>query len=368
MKNVKDCLKFKNGGITLIALVITIVILLILSGVSIGILVGENGILKQATKAKEETKKTSLEEQRQLAMLNAIANNENQTYTDKNGDNAIIPAGFSITGIEGEGVISDGLVIIDSEGNEFVWIPVEDTFQADEMTIADDEQNFVSSVNKYHGFYIGRYETGVEEGNLIESTNSNNLENWTGWQSIRENNKIPRAVVKKDKIVWNIITRKKAMEVSELFYSEKNIGVQSRLMSSNAYDAVFRFIEKYDNTDGSIWANYQISEINMTDFTETAQYSVDLGLTYMPISKNKEKGNQWILTTGATKNRDYTKNIDEVMGNMAECTTANNSEGYMILRGYNYKQGTDLAINRVRGANIKTVSSGNSFRIMLYIK
>lgn len=44
-----------NGGITLIALVVTIVVLLILAGVSISMLAGENGIITQAQKSKEET-------------------------------------------------------------------------------------------------------------------------------------------------------------------------------------------------------------------------------------------------------------------------------------------------------------------------
>ena len=44
-----------NRGITLIALVITIIVLLILAGVTIATLTGDNGILKQADKAKTET-------------------------------------------------------------------------------------------------------------------------------------------------------------------------------------------------------------------------------------------------------------------------------------------------------------------------
>ena len=47
----------KTKGITLIALVITIIVLLILAGVSISMLTGDNGILTQAEKAKEETEK-----------------------------------------------------------------------------------------------------------------------------------------------------------------------------------------------------------------------------------------------------------------------------------------------------------------------
>ena len=54
-------------GITLIALVITIVILLILAGVSIAMLTGDNGILTQAQNAKEKTEKASELEGIQLA-------------------------------------------------------------------------------------------------------------------------------------------------------------------------------------------------------------------------------------------------------------------------------------------------------------
>lgn len=58
-----------NTGITLIALVITIIVLLILVGVSIATLTGENGILTQANKAKTENTKTSAKEQVKLEVL-----------------------------------------------------------------------------------------------------------------------------------------------------------------------------------------------------------------------------------------------------------------------------------------------------------
>ena len=48
--------KYKNSGITLIALVITIVVLIILAGVSISTLTGQNGIIDNASKAKQSTK------------------------------------------------------------------------------------------------------------------------------------------------------------------------------------------------------------------------------------------------------------------------------------------------------------------------
>ena len=56
----------ENNGITLIALVITIIVLLILAGVSIAMLTGENGILTQAQNAKEET---SIAEEKELIAL-----------------------------------------------------------------------------------------------------------------------------------------------------------------------------------------------------------------------------------------------------------------------------------------------------------
>ena len=64
----------KNTGITLIVLVVTIVVLLILAGVSIAMLTGENGILTQAAKAKEETDKASALEAVQLEVVGSLNN------------------------------------------------------------------------------------------------------------------------------------------------------------------------------------------------------------------------------------------------------------------------------------------------------
>ena len=58
----------KNKGVTLVALVVTIIILLILAGVTINMLLGENGIIKQATKSINETKKASLQEEIELTL------------------------------------------------------------------------------------------------------------------------------------------------------------------------------------------------------------------------------------------------------------------------------------------------------------
>ena len=63
--------KYANKGITLIALVITIIVLLILAGVSIAMLTGENGVLTKASEAKEETNREGAREKLNL-ILNGL--------------------------------------------------------------------------------------------------------------------------------------------------------------------------------------------------------------------------------------------------------------------------------------------------------
>ena len=71
----KQKLKMKNRGITLIALVITIIILLILAAVTIAALSGDNGILSNAARAKQETEKVEVLEQIRLDIYGEMADN-----------------------------------------------------------------------------------------------------------------------------------------------------------------------------------------------------------------------------------------------------------------------------------------------------
>ena len=77
----------KNKGITLIALVITIIVLLILAGVAIAMLSGENGILKKAAESKTKTEQAQKEEETRLADMETTANflTNNVSYKIKNG-------------------------------------------------------------------------------------------------------------------------------------------------------------------------------------------------------------------------------------------------------------------------------------------
>ena len=92
-----------NKGITLIALVITIIVLLILAGVSIAMLTGDNGIL---TKATESTKATDLAEvlerinmELDAQMTNAMAGDAFDSRTDIEGNIGItsLPDGYTVT-------------------------------------------------------------------------------------------------------------------------------------------------------------------------------------------------------------------------------------------------------------------------------
>ena len=158
----------KNKGITLIALIITIIILLILVGVSInlaikGDLFGSAEKAVNGTNAKVEEQQTAvdelmgeldevekeIEEQEKQMNLPGTRVTENTKYVS-NGKTAWIPKGFTVSGIKSEQSINKGLVIYDiPEGttpdwsnpdsvktayNQFVWIPVE-------VTASDTETN-----------------------------------------------------------------------------------------------------------------------------------------------------------------------------------------------------------------------------------
>lgn len=73
----------KEKGITLIALVITIVVLLILAGVSIATLTGQNGILTRAQNAKEETEKASVIERAQTDIIGEQAKTTSGEITEE---------------------------------------------------------------------------------------------------------------------------------------------------------------------------------------------------------------------------------------------------------------------------------------------
>ena len=82
MKKLKEELKYGKRGITLIALVITIIVLLILAGVTIATLTGENGILTRTMEAKFKTEISDIKEQIEIK---GISNSKENAFGTVNG-------------------------------------------------------------------------------------------------------------------------------------------------------------------------------------------------------------------------------------------------------------------------------------------
>ncbi len=79
----------EQKGITLIALVITIIVLLILAGVSIAMLTGENGILTKASGAKSASSEAEYEESIKLAVAEILANKYDPTFKGSADDKVV---------------------------------------------------------------------------------------------------------------------------------------------------------------------------------------------------------------------------------------------------------------------------------------
>ena len=321
----------KEKGITLIALVITIIVLLILAAVSIATLTGENGILTKANKAKEETETASEEEQRQLAMIEATMNTENTTF-----QGVTIPAGFAPTRIEGESTVDEGLIIVDSKGNSYVWIEVPKSIYKDEQYTTKGtntteapanseeydkiekvlqnyakeyrEENYVDewyseaqhgfktkedyddlknkmlkSIYENGGFWIGQYEMGTETLRTSKEA------------------ELISPVCKEGAYPYNFITCKEAQEKAS---SMKSGDYESSLMFGIQWDLVMKFIETkngktYDElkSNSTTWGNYQNASFNVTK----GKYSTDIGKIFTAVSGiyPKPKDTNVLLTTGA---------------------------------------------------------------------
>ena len=125
----------KERGITLIALVVTIVVLLILAGVSISLVLNNNGVISKAQEAKNRYAEAQTNEEKQL---NEVSDWIKEAVYDPALDGVTIPEGYYYVG----GTKAKGLVISDNvadkeldkgkedvrrdlAGNQWVWVPVE---------------------------------------------------------------------------------------------------------------------------------------------------------------------------------------------------------------------------------------------------
>ena len=109
-------LRINESGITLIAVVITIIVLIILAGVAISMLSGDNGILNQAASAKEKTEKANIEENIKLGVIAAMTNENHAIESEETLKTALV----------NQFGISEDKVDVDEYGDSGYKVTVED--------------------------------------------------------------------------------------------------------------------------------------------------------------------------------------------------------------------------------------------------
>ena len=134
----------REKGITLIALVITIIVLLILAGVTIATLTGNNGVLTKATEAKDETTQSTAEEMVSLAI--------GSLQTKNLGDRSqITPEAIANQVMEDNDIEN-----VTAEGSEF---PTNIVFADDGIKVGVNLDFEVGAIGSYDGIYS---ESGLE--------------------------------------------------------------------------------------------------------------------------------------------------------------------------------------------------------------
>lgn len=360
MKRTKQQNQKFNQGITLVALVVTIVVLLILSSVSLNLVLGDNGIIVKAKEAAETTAAAQEKEAMERNLLEKELENSLSTPAVEPTDGVKIPTGFYYVG----GTKASGIVISDNKndknkyrnqkvvgtdllGNQYVWIPCttdstssklqyartewgvevdgNDNSRAikDELTLTDasvtysdaDTANGINadvskeivaqikaekaSVAQYGGYYIGRYEVGKN-----------------GDTAVVKYNQTPYA-----EITWSTAygLAKKIITNSE---------VNSYLCSSYAWDTAVNFIQ-----NNSTAKNYATSIEGFNGNWNPQAVKDPSGNVIKPAGTSQQ------LNTGLTT---QFCNIFDMGGNEAEFTTELNpgTSETVVLRGGYYNNTT----------------------------
>ena len=356
MKRTKQQNQKFNQGITLVALVVTIVVLLILSSVSLNLVLGDNGIIVKAKEAAETTAAAQEKEAMERNLLEKELENSLSTPAVEPTDGVKIPTGFYYVG----GTKASGIVISDNKndknkyrnqkvvgtdllGNQYVWIPCttdssssdlqyartewgvevdgDDNSRAikDELTLTDasvtysdaDTANGINadvskeivaqikaekaSVAQYGGYYIGRYEVG---------RNSDT------------------AVVKYNQTPYASITWSTAYGLAKKIIT--NSEVNSYLCSSYAWDTAVNFIQ-----NNSTAKNYATSIEGFNGNWNPQAVKDPSGNVIKPAGTSQQ------LNTGLTT---QFCNIFDMGGNEAEFTTELNpgTSETVVLRGGGY--------------------------------
>ena len=373
-------LKNKNKGITLVALVITIIILLILAGISISALTN-TGIFGKAKDAKQKSADAELDQNTKLDEYeNEIDNylpkqNSNKTVeqakekvlsTEKNielvdakENKIVIPAGFKITGdattVDKGIVIEDTTVDKDGKptataGSQFVWVPVGKITKADgtKTEIKLNRYTFASDgtpTEKNNEVIDPYFSETKSKGNTVAKniTNFTNSVNANGGYYIGryeartttarndKGNDLTQITEKGTDQVYNYVKQKQAAEQAQGMYTSNNF--TSDLMNSYAWDTAITFIQ------------------NCTDKTNYA---------------NQTSLNDSVSQTGTTN--DNPCNIFDMASNIYEWTTETSSRALYpcVYRGGFCSSGIRYTSNRVYNGT-SCSNDGVGFRPLLYV-
>ena len=246
-----------------------------------------------------------------------------------------------------------------------------------DWTDTDNRENKNASVEKYRGFYVGRYEAG--EPKTAEFYND--IEGSTYWQDIYETdisatygdntnkpdkNKTYADTYKKKNVTtqkgqdllpvskkntpsWNFISQENAKIVSENMYRNSKT-INSYLIDGVAWDTITGWMTSDEKSDVSStdWGNYRDAYYTVNGIYARHEGKVTLdgvGWRYFPAyvynkgtyEKNYDSKERLEIATG-TSERNKKKNIYDLAGNMWEWTTEVGRHGsdsieYAVLRG-----------------------------------
>jgi len=367
----------KNKGITLVALVVTIVVLLILAGVSINLVLGNNGIIAKAKDAETKSAEASQNDLKGMnglvsEMEGALAGNgstgngntgSGNNFVTKNtevtypGGNVWIPEGFRISK-DSASTVQNGVVIEDKDGNQFVWVPVatladykrrtwytgNGSFSDYSEALPEDER---ASVDAYKGFYIGRYEAGDKESTGTTKatfrTSSSDTSN--------------SVTIKADQVPYSCVTRTQAVSLAEGFATKQGYKAKTKLVSSYAWDTTIAFIEKTVNNYGSSSSqgNYSNTSVTYKDITDESKPE-----------KTKAENSPLLVATGQTT---PVCNIYDMGGNVFELTNESysNTIGPYAIRGGHYYNNYANAPAGNRSYDSDAANVNNGFRLTLFM-
>ena len=184
---------------------------------------------------KSYTKNVSVTVKQFKDVYEYMQTNTKVTYSD---GEVWIPEGFRISK-DSASTVQGGVVIEDKDLNQFVWVPVAtiadykrtwytgyDSFSDYSEALPEDEK---TSVERYKGFYIGRYEAGDKEN--------------TEAKTLRSSNDVTKTVtIKANQAPYNNVTKTQAISLAEGFATKQGYKAKTKLVSSYAWDTTIEFI------------------------------------------------------------------------------------------------------------------------------